>query len=321
MRVEDILGLAIRLGDDAMDFFIDLVGGLLGIVLGMTHISADEDLTVAGGVVDRAQCLGHTVLDHHVGRGLGRLFDIVGSAGGDIAHDQGFCHTAAEIDHDLLLHLTLGAIAAILGRQRHRITARHTARDDGDLVHGILRLTRVEADRVTGFMIRSELLLTLVHDLTLLLGADHYLDRGFLDLRLGDRLFILARGEQRRLVQEVRQIRAGKACGLLRDIAELDVGRQGLFTGMDAKDRFTAVDIGITDHDLTVESTGSQECGVEDIGTVGRRDHDDALVCAEAVHLDQQLVERLLTLIVTAAETRASLAADSVDLIDEDDTG
>ena len=41
----------------------------------------------------------------------------------------------------------------------------------------------------------------------------------------------------------------------------------------------------------------------------------------EAVHLDQQLVERLLALLVAAADPSAALAADRVDLVDEDDAG
>ena len=48
-------------------------------------------------------------------------------------------------------------------------------------------------------------------------------------------------------------------------------------------------------------------------------DQDDALAVAEAVHLDQQLVQRLLAFVVAAAETGAALAADGVDLVDEDD--
>ncbi len=39
----------------------------------------------------------------------------------------------------------------------------------------------------------------------------------------------------------------------------------------------------------------------------------------EPVHLDQDLVERLLPLVVAAAEPGAALAADRVDLVDEDD--
>src|SRR5205807_5059412 len=39
----------------------------------------------------------------------------------------------------------------------------------------------------------------------------------------------------------------------------------------------------------------------------------------ESIHLDQELIERLLALVVTAAQSGAAMAADGVDLIDEDD--
>ena len=42
---------------------------------------------------------------------------------------------------------------------------------------------------------------------------------------------------------------------------------------------------------------------------------------AEAVHLDQQLVQGLFALVVAAAQAGAALAADGVDLVDEDDAG
>ena len=73
------------------------------------------------------------------------------------------------------------------------------------------------------------------------------------------------------------------------------------------------------DRDLPVEAAGPQQRRVEDVGPVGGRDQDDALAVAEAVHLDQQLVERLLALVVAAAQAGAALAADGVDLVDEDD--
>ena len=41
----------------------------------------------------------------------------------------------------------------------------------------------------------------------------------------------------------------------------------------------------------------------------------------EAVHLDQHLVQRLLALVIAAAEAGAAMAADGVDLVDEDDAG
>ena len=66
---------------------------------------------------------------------------------------------------------------------------------------------------------------------------------------------------------------------------------------------------------------GRSSAGIEHVGTVGRGDEDDAFVRLEAVHLDEQLVQRLLALVVAAAEAGAAMAADRVDLVDEDDAG
>jgi hypothetical protein len=77
--------------------------------------------------------------------------------------------------------------------------------------------------------------------------------------------------------------------------------------------------VGAVDDDLPVEAAGAQQRRVEDVGPVGGGDQDDAVLHVEAVHLDEQLVERLLALVVAAAEAGAAVAADGVDLVDEDD--
>eukprot|EP00955_Chlamydomonas_euryale_P022094 233311-Chlamydomonas_euryale.AAC.3 len=69
--------------------------------------------------------------------------------------------------------------------------------------------------------------------------------------------------------------------------------------------------------DLTVKTPRPQQRRVEHVGAVGRCQNDDARVALEAVHLCQQLVDRLLALIVATAHARAALAADGVDLVDE----
>ena len=80
-----------------------------------------------------------------------------------------------------------------------------------------------------------------------------------------------------------------------------------------------AVEVGGVDLDLAVEAPGPQQRGVEDVGPVGRGDQDHAAADVEAVHLDQQLVEGLLALVVAAAHAGAAVSADGVDLVDEDD--
>ena len=73
--------------------------------------------------------------------------------------------------------------------------------------------------------------------------------------------------------------------------------------------------------DLAVEAAGPEQRGVEHVGAVRGGHHHDALGRLEAVHLREHLVERLLALVVPATEAGAALAADRVDLVDEDDRG
>ena len=44
-------------------------------------------------------------------------------------------------------------------------------------------------------------------------------------------------------------------------------------------------------------------------------------IAFKTIHLDQHLVQGLLTFIVTTAQTGATLATDRIDFIDEDDAG
>ncbi len=82
-----------------------------------------------------------------------------------------------------------------------------------------------------------------------------------------------------------------------------------------------ALDVGIVHDDLPVETAGAQQRRVEYILAVGRREHDDSLVGLETVHLDEQLVQCLLALVVAAAKTAAAVPPNGVDFINEQYTG
>ena len=90
---------------------------------------------------------------------------------------------------------------------------------------------------------------------------------------------------------------------------------------MDLEDLLAPQHVGIGNDDLPVEPAGTEQGGIEHVGAVGRRDQDHALVGLESVHLDEELVERLLALVVAAAEPGAAMPAHRVDLVDEDDAG
>src|SRR5260370_8828874 len=75
------------------------------------------------------------------------------------------------------------------------------------------------------------------------------------------------------------------------------------------------------DDDGPIESSWAEQSRIQDIGAIGRGDEDDTVVGFKSVHLDEELVEGLLALVVSTAEACAAVTADCVDLIDEDDAG
>src|SRR5690606_12210003 len=126
----------------------------------------------------------------------------------------------------------------------------------------------------------------------------HDLVLGQLKVVHGDDLAVLARGEEGRFVGQVRQIGAREAGGPARKHHQVDVLGQGNLARVDAQHAFAAAHVGTVHHHAAVEAAGAQQGRVEDIGAVGGRHQDDAFVRVETVHLDEQLVERLLALVV-----------------------
>ena len=196
---------------------------------------------------------------------------------------------------------------------------RAAARNDGHLVDRIVLGNADAHDGVAGLVIGGHALLGFGHDHRAPLGAHHDLVLGALELLHRHQALVGARREQRRLVDEIRQIRAREAGRAARDHRGLDVVGQRHAAHVHAQDLLAAAHVGQRHHHLAVEAARAQQRRIEHVGPVGRGDDDDALVALEAVHLDQQLIQGLLALVVTAAQTRAAVPADGIDLIDEDD--
>ena len=173
--------------------------------------------------------------------------------------------------------------------------------------------------RVAALVVGGGLLLLGRQDHRLAPGAEHHAVAGVLEVDPLDLLGASAHGDERGLVDQVGEVGAGHAGRGLRHGLEVDVGAHALVAAVHLEDRLALARLGQRHHDLAVEAAGAQQGGVEDVGPVGGRHDDDALGRLEAVHLGEHLVERLLTLVVAAAEAGAALAADRVDLVDEDD--
>ena len=88
---------------------------------------------------------------------------------------------------------------------------------------------------------------------------------------------------------------------------------------MHSQDLFAPAHIRTVHHYAPVKTSGTQQRRIEYVGPVRRRHQDDAFVRLEPVHFHQQLVQRLLALIVSATQTSATMTSHRVDFINEDD--
>ena len=130
--------------------------------------------------------------------------------------------------------------------------------------------------------------------------------------------FVATGSKQSGFVDQVRQVSTREARGTARNDCRVDIRRQRYATHVNFQNLFTTADIRQPHDNLTVETAWTQQRRVKYVRTVGRRDNDNAFVTFEAIHLNQHLVKRLFTFIVTTAKTSATLATDGVDFIDED---
>ena len=108
------------------------------------------------------------------------------------------------------------------------------------------------------------------------------------------------RRQHRRLVRQVRQVGAGEARRQRGDLFQLHVRRQLQVLQMDAQDIDPALLVRPVDQHLAIEPPGPQQRRIQDLRPVGRRQDDDGNRPVEPVHLRQQLVERLLLLVLAA---------------------
>src|SRR5205809_8009179 len=90
---------------------------------------------------------------------------------------------------------------------------------------------------------------------------------------------------------------------------------------MDAQNLFTSTDIRERHYDPPVKASRTQKGRIKHIRPVGGGDQNNSLIRLKAIHLHQQLVQSLLAFIVPAAQASATVTADSINFVDEDDAG
>ena len=156
---------------------------------------------------------------------------------------------------------------------------------------------------------------------SLLLNTNHDTVNGTINLLPSNGGLLIASSRNGSLIHEILELPPRKSRGMMSNGLEIYIGLQGLATGMDSQDASTSLEIGKVHSDLPVETTRSQQGQIQNIHPVGGGNGDDSWVAIESVHLHQQLVDGLLTLVVSAGKSCTTLVTYSINLINEDDAG
>ena len=134
------------------------------------------------------------------------------------------------------------------------------------------------------------------------------------------RVQVAAGRKQGRLVDEIGDVRTNHprrgTCNRnqVHVFCQWDTARVNLENGQ------ATIPVRTLDHHAAVEATRTQERLIQAIGPVCSSNDDYRLARIETIHLNQQLVQGLLTFVV-AIDAGTTLAADGIDFINKDDAG
>ena len=183
---------------------------------------------------------------------------------------------------------------------------RLAARDDRDLANRVGAGREHPDDRVAGLVVGGAAAV-LVGDHHLALGAEHDPLERVGEVLAGRpsswlRLAASSAASLTRLARSAPTM-PGVDGG---DRAEVDVRRERHRARVHPEDRLAAGAVRRRHDDAAVEAARAQQRRVEDLGPVGGAEHDHADARVEAVHLGEDLVERLLALVVAAGDVGAA---------------
>ena len=249
------------------------------------------------------------------------MLEVVGSTRRDAAEEDLFGGTTCERGAHLVTQSLSRGDLTLFGEVPSS-TEGLASRYDGDLDQRIGVLEEPADRGVPSFVEGDAVTLLFGGHLVLLLQTTDDAVDGVHEVITGDELLASAGSDEGCLITYISDVCTREAWGTA--CQEVDVDR---FVDLQRakvheEDLLTVVDVGKVYIDLTVEAARTQEGCVEDVGAVRSSQHDDTAIGAEAIHLGEELVQRILTLIVAPEVIVATTGTTHrIDFVDEDDTG
>mmetsp|Transcript_50067 Transcript_50067/g.89873 ORF Transcript_50067/g.89873 Transcript_50067/m.89873 type:complete len:210 (-) Transcript_50067:380-1009(-) len=171
------------------------------------------------------------------------------------------------------------------------------------------------------FMVGHELPLFLGHHSVLLLQANRDAFQSTGDVILINLCLVLSCCHDGSFIEEIGEVCARHAWSLTSNGSKIHTLRQGLVASMNFQDFSAALHIRRVNLNLPIKAARAHQGLVQDVRPIGGCNHDYTIVALEAIHLREDLVERLLPLIVASTHASTTLTANGVDLINENNAG
>mmetsp|Transcript_14045 Transcript_14045/g.35385 ORF Transcript_14045/g.35385 Transcript_14045/m.35385 type:complete len:951 (-) Transcript_14045:158-3010(-) len=307
----------------------DGVAKEVGVDVVHVHLKvALHEADVAAGRRPRGDAqVRHTVGGHHLLRELPQVLDVAHRVRGGIPrakHDV--LRGAAGGEHaDALQQARLGrhCVVLVAAAQEDGAAEVGAARHHADALHRldlVVALAQHRGHQPLAHLVRRNH--ALFDQAVLQCWPPHALQHAVhrvVDVIRVDGIRVAPQRLQRRLVEHVGQLGWAEPGEVARHLVQVHVRGHGVLAGVHPQHVAAAHGVWLEHLDLAVKAAGAHEGGVEQVRAVGGRHKDDADVGREAVHLREQLVQRLLALLVGLHARLRALDAQRVDLVHKDD--
>ena len=208
---------------------------------------------------------------------------------------------------------------AVFERKDHGVAQSATARKNCHLRDWVTVVERSGNQSVAGLVIGGVESFLILHQARLLLWTTDYSVDSLVEGRSGDLFLVLASSQQGCLVEHVCQISSGESWSAASNQGQIDIVTDWLALGVHLEDLLTTSKVRCANTNLSVKATRTQQGRVKDVWAVSCRDQNHVGLRIEAVHFDQQLVQSLFALVVTATDAGTTVTTNSVDFVDKDD--
>ena len=222
----------------------------------------------------------------------------------------------------MLQHFPSGIKHLVFLRQRHCIArCSHSRRNNGNCINRLHIRQHVKQNGMAGLMISCNLFLLIRNNFTALLCSDSHLNKGLSNIFLNQISTSIFSRQNSRLIQQVFQLCTCKTSCSLSNLMKIHIVSQRFILGMNLQNLFSSFHIRNSHRHLAIKTSGTQDSRIQDIHAVGSCHNNNAFVDPKAIHLYQQLIQGLFSLIMSTAHTGTSTSCHCINLINKNDTG